>query len=102
MTCTPSNPCRRVTGPKWTEDQCRWCWRKKYRPANLPRKAILTPSESRELFGDDDPTLIGNRLAALTEAIGIPTCGSCQGRKAWLNRAHQWLRGIKAAKLDDR
>lgn len=28
--CSPSNPCRRVIGPVWTEDQCRWCWRKRY------------------------------------------------------------------------
>ena len=30
MTCTPRNPCHRVTGPEWSEDQCRWCWRKRY------------------------------------------------------------------------
>jgi hypothetical protein len=34
MTCTPANPCCRVTGPDWTEDQCRWCWRKRYPKGN--------------------------------------------------------------------
>ena len=54
----------------------------------------LTDDEKRSLFGDaaDDPTLLGNRIAALTAAIGIPTCGGCGKRKAWLNKAHAWLR----------
>jgi len=41
-----------------------------------------------------DPTLLGNRIAALTSAVGIPPCGSCGKRKGWLNRAHQWIRSL--------
>lgn len=59
-----------------------------YRPREL-----LSAKERKDLFGDEaDPTLLGNRIAALTAAIGIPPCGSCTKRKAWLNRAHEWLR----------
>lgn len=32
--CTPRNPCKRVTGPEWSDDQCRWCWRKRYPSAS--------------------------------------------------------------------
>lgn len=57
-------------------------------------KSLLSPAESGELFPDSDPTLLGNRIAALTTAIGIPPCGGCNKRKAWLNKAHAWLRGL--------
>jgi hypothetical protein len=53
----------------------------------------LRASESKELFGDGDPTLWGNQIAALTKAIGIPPCGGCEKRRQWLNKAHAWLRG---------
>jgi hypothetical protein len=49
--------------------------------------------EARELFGDSDPTLWGNQIKALTDAIGIPSCGGCEKRRQWLNKAHAWLRG---------
>lgn len=39
-----------------------------------------------------DPTLLGNRIAAITTALGIPPCSGCGARQAWLNKAHQWLR----------
>lgn len=52
----------------------------------------LTALEKASLFPDSDPTLLGNRIAALTSAIGIPPCGSCNKRKAWLNKAHEWIR----------
>lgn len=52
----------------------------------------LTAKEAAELFPNEDPTLLGNRIKALTEAIGIPACGGCDARAAWLNKAHQWLR----------
>jgi hypothetical protein len=55
----------------------------------------LTTKEAGELFpGESDPTLLGNRIAALTTAIGIPPCGGCEKRKAWLNNAHAWLRSL--------
>ena len=56
--------------------------------AALSNQPLLTEAEIAEL----DPTLIGNRLAALTTAIGIPPCGGCGQRQEWLNRAHLWLR----------
>lgn len=52
----------------------------------------LTESEIKGLIASNDPTLIGNRIAALTSAMGIPPCGSCGSRQDWLNKAHQWLR----------
>lgn len=53
----------------------------------------LSQAEISKLLPDlTDPTLIGNRIAALTAAMGIPSCGGCISRQNWLNRAHQWLR----------
>lgn len=54
----------------------------------------LTDAEVAELF--PDPTLIGNRISALTTALGIPPCDSCGRRKEWLNKAHSFLRGDHA------
>lgn len=54
----------------------------------------LTQAEREELFpGESDQSLLGNRIAAMTTALGIPPCGGCGNRKAWLNKAHAWLRG---------
>lgn len=53
----------------------------------------LKPTEIAELFPDADPTLLGNRIAALTSALGFPPCGGCTARKNWLNKAHRWVRG---------
>lgn len=53
----------------------------------------LSDTELSELFPSEDSSLIGNRIKALTEAIGIPTCGGCESRRQWLNKAHEWLRG---------
>jgi hypothetical protein len=55
----------------------------------------LTEAEKAELFPDvTDPTLLGERIAALTSALGIPPCGGCTERKNWLNRAHQLVRDL--------
>lgn len=61
--------------------------RTKAEPQKLKDKDIA------ELFPGEDPTLLGNRIAAMTAAIGIPACGGCTARKNWLNQAHAWLRG---------
>lgn len=62
-------------------------------PPPIP-SSELTPVEIANLFpGETDPMLLGNRIAALTAAIGIPECGGCKKRKAWLNKAHAWLKG---------
>ena len=55
---------------------------------------ILTDKEISELFPEEDPTLIGNRIRALTDTLGIPPCGGCEQRRIWLNSAHSYLRSI--------
>jgi hypothetical protein len=83
------------------EQRCSLCgWKAPARHVrrNCPKKKtaepeILTNTEARELFGDEDPTLWGNRIKALTDAIGIPPCGGCEKRRQWLNKATLWLRG---------
>lgn len=47
--------------------------------------AVATAAESRGM-------LLGDMVKALTDAIGIPTCGGCDKRREWLNKAHAWLR----------
>jgi len=57
------------------------------------KTTILLPGEAEMLFPGEDPTLLGNRIKALTDAIGLPECSGCKRRQKWLNRAHAWLRG---------
>ncbi len=57
-----------------------------------PPNAGLSAAEVSELFPGEDPTLLGNRIKALTTALGIPTCGGCEARRDYLNKAHAWLR----------
>ena len=67
-------------------------WSEPYQPSQSPTD-VLRDDEIAELFaGENDATLIGNRIATLTTAIGIPPCGGCTMRKEWMNRAHAWLR----------
>lgn len=42
---------------------------------------------------DDDPSLLGNQIAAWAQRLGIPHCGGCEDRRQFFNWAHQWLRG---------
>lgn len=60
--------------------------------AALTNQPLLTDNEIAELLPDEDPSLIGNRIAAVTTALGIPPCCGCGQRRDWLNRAHLWLR----------
>lgn len=39
------------------------------------------------------PPLLGDIVARTLRVLGFKTCGGCQKRKNWLNRAHEWLRG---------
>lgn len=39
----------------------------------------------------EDRALLGDRIADLLAACGIPPCGGCDARKAWLNSAHRWI-----------
>lgn len=59
----------------------------------------LSDAELTELFPNEDATLIGNRIKAMTEALGIPTCAGCNTRRKWINDAHEWWRRQRA-KLD--
>ena len=101
--------CDRQQGGEWVIGRdCRLCWlyHNDARYAKLwndvpssPRKprsnqTPLHDAEIKELFGDADETLLGNRIAALTTALGFPPCGGCGQRREWLNRAHQWLRSV--------
>lgn len=59
---------------------------------HAPWALPITQQEAASLFPGEDPTLIGNRVKALTNAIGIPTCGGCEVRRQWMNKAHAWVR----------
>jgi hypothetical protein len=116
MTCNCENSgwCetfKRTMGPRMhdicrgevlTPEKCaiyRETWEKirdgELKPAIASMPDGLRQHEAEQLFPNEDPTLLGDRIAALTAAIGIPTCGGCELRKEWLNRAHAWLRGGK-------
>ena len=76
-------------------------------PPEIPRPSLPTPNaglsaaEVTELLPDEsDPTLIGNRIAALTKAIGIPPCGACGKRQQWMNKAHELLRRKLASAVE--
>jgi hypothetical protein len=65
-------------------------------PPRIPPPPIapkpLTDSEITELFPGEDPTLLGNRIKALTDRFGIPPCAGCGKRQKWINDVHEWLR----------
>lgn len=65
--------------------------------AQILVEQVLSAEDRAKLFPESDPTLIGNRLAAMTKAIGIPPCKGCEQRQAWLNNAELWLRGLVGA-----
>jgi hypothetical protein len=82
---------------------CPWCQRR-YEPQELPGEcpkrpegrfygqSKLTPEEQASLFPDlNDPALLGNIIAQMTDSIGVPPCSGCKSRQRWLNRAHAWL-----------
>lgn len=111
MTCTCDSPgfcpvfgkvqaehhLRICRGEALTPDACaiyraNWARLKDQREGKRPANADLTDAEVAELLPGEDPTLIGNRIAALTTALGIPPCGGCGKRKEWLNKAHALLR----------
>jgi hypothetical protein len=79
--------------------------RSKYRDPSMRKQACgiagpptleqsLRPAEKRKLEAAAGGKLLGDWIADLTTAIGIPPCGGCEKRKAWLNAAHAWLLGI--------
>lgn len=63
--------------------------------AALQNTSLLSEAELADLLpGEDDKTLIGNRIKALTTALGVPPCQGCGERAEWLNKAHLWLRSL--------
>ncbi len=36
------------------------------------------------------PMKLGDRIEQLAQAVGIPTCGGCEARKAALNKLSDW------------
>ena len=52
------------------------------------------PIDHAAVLPEEDRKLLGDRLADMLAAIGIPPCGGCEQRKQWLNAAHQWIAGI--------
>ncbi len=55
---------------------------------NLASYQTPTPEE---LLPEADRKLLGDRVADLLAAIGIPECRGCGKRKEWLNKAHAWI-----------
>lgn len=91
--------CRRES-PTLTAEQCDVYRRNWWHLAtNEPLPVVLTPAERQELTQglDDDSTLFGNRIAEFTKLFGVPTCGGCEARRQWINKAHAWLRGTLPA-----
>jgi hypothetical protein len=61
-----------------------------------PEEMMLAPMLAKSGVSSDaiasQGMLAGDVIEAMTRAIGIVPCGSCQQRKAWINAGHQWLR----------
>lgn len=96
---------------KATVEYVRWRFRgskldelPKFIPSpNHPQPVIANPlsqEEIVELFPGEDPTLLGNRIKALTDALGVPACAGCEARRQWINAAHAWLRGSTPTERD--
>lgn len=94
MTCT-IDPCPAAGAAYWCNtcrqaiepDTVRECAGPPPEPAQQP----LDATELQTIFGVDNPDLLGNKIAALTTALGIPPCAGCNGRQDWVNRAHAWV-----------
>lgn len=75
-------------------------------PDELPPKPTIEQalkSDERtqlEAAAKESGLLLGDAIAALTTAIGIPPCGGCEKRKQWLNAAHRWFRDRLASAQD--
>ena len=55
---------------------------------SMPPEAIAEIHTGSQRCG----MLLGDVIADMTKAIGIPPCGGCEKRRQWLNTAHQWVR----------
>lgn len=64
----------------------------------------LDPDEVAALLPGVPAGLLGDRLAAIFAACGVPPCRGCHKRRAWLNNAHAvaWaLFGLKPGQLEE-
>lgn len=69
--------------------------------AGPPELADTLPAKERAAFAAaaaKEGMLLGDYIAAMTTAIGIPPCGGCEQRKKWVNAAHRWVNGRLAGK----
>lgn len=63
--------------------------------AGQPALIDSLPAKDRIAFEHSagrEGMLLGDYIAAMTTAIGIPPCGGCDKRKEWLNAAHRWAK----------
>lgn len=58
-------------------------------PPPFPKEVM----KAAALRAEERGVLLGDLIAEMTRAVGIPTCGGCEKRRQWLNRVHAWLRG---------
>lgn len=64
--------------------------------AGPPELADTLPANDRQVFeqaAKQEGKLLGDYIADMTKAIGIPPCGGCEKRRQWLNAAHRWVLG---------
>ena len=74
---------------------CTSCLRpmpRKFPDAKRMCRGTSTPAIVSELQMQSGTVLVGDVIAELTKAIGIPPCDGCEKRRQWLNKAHQWVR----------
>jgi hypothetical protein len=57
-----------------------------------PLLAMLPEPAKLETEAANRGVLIGDVIASMTKAIGVPPCGGCEQRRQWLNAAHSWAR----------
>ena len=63
--------------------------REHYLMSKLDDEARVQVAQQAEASG----ILLGDMIAEMTKAVGVPPCGGCEKRREWLNRLHAWLRG---------
>ena len=84
--------------PGWRWARCRRCMAEFQTHSPLDQTFRACTLSAEIAAGTEyDPTLIGNRLAELFSAIGIPPCDGCNKRKRWFNKAHVALREMFGA-----
>jgi hypothetical protein len=76
--------------------QCGFARWSKYEPRLIHRHCSAADSNPEHALESalPEPTrkLVGDRLKELFAAVGIPACGGCDKRAAWLNRVDAWVR----------